>query len=60
MERNADKQILYTTWMGNNLSYEGLKDVLKDSNSGKSKQPPPNELEANWNRLERMLSGRTA
>ena len=61
-ERNKKAQNISDSWQANNLTLEGLRQVLDSLNSGSSKSnkkeigPPPEEVQKDWGRLASFMS----
>ena len=60
-ERNKKAQNISDSWQANNLTLEGLQQVLgsleSHSNLGKKKTgPPPEEVQKDWSRLASFMS----
>jgi len=60
MERESKAENISNLWMGNNLAYEGLKDVLKNFGIKPQKKVEPSVAEVNkdWSKLANFMSGR--
>ena len=60
IEREKKAETLSNMWMGNNLAYEGLKEVIKDLGIKPQKKAEPSIAEVNrdWNRLATFMAGR--
>ncbi len=62
MEREEKAEQLSTAWMGNNLKYEGIKEVVAEITKRKQQPEEPEELtveEVNkeWRRLAAFMGG---
>lgn len=61
-DRNKKSQNLSEIWQGNNLTFEGLQQVLQSiafpSEVGKKQinEPSPEEVKKDWNRLASFMS----
>lgn len=59
---NRDRKIdtLSNIWMGNNLAYEGFKEVIADLGVTPQKEAGPSIAEVNkdWKRLATFMAGR--
>jgi len=60
-ERNKKAQNISDSWQANNLTLEGLQQVLgslgSHSNLGKKETgPPPKEVQKDWSRLASFMS----
>lgn len=60
VDRAKKAEALSNLWMGNNLAYEGLKEVLGDMGIKPQKKVEPTIAEVNkdWARLANFMSGR--
>lgn len=63
IERSTKAELLSNMWMGNNLAYDGLVEVLRDfgiKNSQKVDTPSASVTKVNkdWSRLAMFMSGR--
>jgi len=60
MEREKKAANLTDMWMGNNLEFKGLNEVLSDLGVKKPKKEKPKIAEVNkdWKRLATFMAGR--
>jgi len=59
LERDKKAQSISDIWQGNNLTVEGLKDVLKSFGMNYDKKPeniPIEEVNKDWKRLASFMS----
>ena len=58
MDKDKSFDELYNVWMGTHMSPESFKELLGKHNPDllKPKKATPQEIDANWNKLEALLA----
>jgi len=60
MEREKKAQDISDSWQANNLTYDGIKEVLKDLGIKEPKKKPDSEdtekVNKDWRRLKNFMS----
>lgn len=60
LEKEERKEKLTSLWMGANLQYKGLKEVLDNiGKNGEDNTPTTKEVNDDWKRLASFMVGKT-
>jgi hypothetical protein len=62
LEKEERAEFLTNVWMGSNLQYKGIKEVLQEMSrkvGSSNEEPTVEEVNNDWKRLASFMSGKT-